>query len=581
MTGVPVRHTKFASWIDEDAWMERMSGPKWKAVLKDEATLIKKYTDKQEVKKRISDYIELYKNLSSKKLTDIPFQSGIVQIKWQSEFFKTWWFINSPEEKHECRDVLVTNDAVYCTVDIHDGAEFFELQKWTGPYSKKPEYKISPVGPDIAIVDNNIYYMGVINKLRYYQLWKMSTSGTNRVCIYKEPSDEINLAIHRLDDGRVLFSKENSQDFTYYSLPSMKETSKYNSVKIPIKEYGIDWAWKRHDFVITKQHGKKTFWKGSKKLLELSAGEILVDPYAVHSGTLPCLVYITTPIGSSYYTLNKDSLTLIEEKYQKLTSRRIQGYSKDGTVVHGILTYSGKPRHLFAIGYGAYGMVTHPSPVMVRWAPLVTSGWAILYTFIRGGGDHTDEWAKAGRIEGRQKTIEDFEGLIRASQQTLSISPKDTAIYGRSAGGLLMGGSLANNPDATLASAVYAEVPYSDELRTTTNPDLPLTTLEHNEFGKPSDRLEDFLSVGLLSPVDTALIIKTPSIFVLTRTAEFDSQVFAYEPVKWIRRLRKGGGLKLCIIESGQGHFTPPDKTIQQWAVDCALIDSWIKGSMR
>jgi hypothetical protein len=70
-------------------------------------------------------------------------------------------------------------------------------------------------------------------------------------------------------------------------------------------------------------------------------------------------------------------------------------------------------------------------------------------------------------------------------------------------------------------------------------------------------------------------------VFVLTRTAEFDSQVFAYEPVKWIRRLRKGGGLKLAIIESGQGHFTPPDKTLRQWAIDCALIDCWINGLLR
>ena len=565
MTGVPVRHTKFASWIDEDAWMEKMSGPAWKRVLKEEADLVKIHTGKPEVKKRISNYLELYKSLSAKKLEDIPFQSGLIQIKWQSEFFKTWWFINSPEKKHECRDVVVGDDGVYCTVDIGNGAEHFELQKWPGPYAKSPEYKISPVGPDVAVIEQTVYYLGVINKLHYYQLWKLENN--KRTCIYKEPSDEINLALHRLEDGRVLFSKENSQEFTYYTLPSMNQTHKYN---------GAEWAWKRHGFSITKQYGKKIFWKNTKKLLELEAGEILVDPYAVHSGILPCLVYITTPIGSSYYSLNEDSLTLIDEKHQKLTSRRIQGISKDGTLVYGILTYTKSPKQLLGIGYGAYGMESHTSPIMTRWGPLVNSGWAILYTFLRGGGDHNEAWAKAGRIEGRHKTIEDFEALVVAAQKTLSISPAKTAIYGRSAGGLLMGGCLANHPGGSLASAIYAEVPYVDELRTTTNPELPLTTLEHNEFGNPSDRLEDFLSVGLLSPADTATILLSPSVFVLTRTAEFDSQVFAYEPVKWIRRLRKGGGLKLAIIESGQGHFTPPDKTLKQWATDCALLDSWM-----
>jgi protease II len=139
-----------------------------------------------------------------------------------------------------------------------------------------------------------------------------------------------------------------------------------------------------------------------------------------------------------------------------------------------------------------------------------------------------------------------------------------------------MGGTLTNHPNGSLMSAVYAEVPYVDELRTTTNTSLPLTDLEHNEFGNPAGRLEDFLSVGLLSPADSATVISCPSVFVLTRTAEHDSQVFAYESVKWIRRLRKSGGTKLCIVESGQGHFTPPDKTIRQWAIDCALLDSWI-----
>lgn len=575
MTGVPVRHTKFASWIDEDAWMEKMSGPRWNAVLKEEADLVKIHTGHPKVKKRISENIDLYDTLKNKSLTDIPFQNGIVQIKWQSEFFKIWWFINSPDKIHECRDVLVTVDAVYCTVDIGDGSEYFELQKWSGPYSKVPDYKFSPVGPTIAIVDETVYYLGVINKLHYYQLWKMNKLGQNKVCVYKEASNEVNLDILRLDDGRVLLSKENSQEFSYYTLPTLKQTTKYYS-----KEHTIDWQWKRHGFMISKQHGQKTFWKNSKKLLELPAGEILVDPYAVHSGILPCLVYIVTPTGSSYYSLSENDLTLIEEKHEKLTSIRIKGTSKDGTEVHGILTYSGKPKHLFAIGYGAYGMESHTSPVMTRWGPLVKSEWAILYTFIRGGGDHTDAWAKAGRIEGRQKTIEDFECLIRSAQKMISVNPKNTVLYGRSAGGLLMGGSLMNHPDGSLASGIYAEVPYCDELRTTTNNELPLTTLEYNEFGNPSNRLEDFLSVGLLSPADAAFSIKSPSMFFLTRTAEFDSQVFAYEPVKWVRRLRNGGGIKLCIIEPGQGHFTPPQKNIEQWAVDCALLDSWIKGDL-
>jgi len=577
MTGKPVRDTKFASWIDNDAWMEKMSGSKWSNILKEESSLIKSHTNNPEVKKRINEFVTYYKQ---QKETHAIFQHGLIQIEWHSDFFKKWWFINSPEKKHECRDIVVTQDAIYCTVDIKDGAEYFELQKWSSPYNEKPDFKISPVGPEVAASDC-LYYLGVKNKLIYHELWKTDFSGKNRILLYTEKSPEVNLAILKLSNGRTLLARENSQDFIYHTIHDLKLTHKYDSLNLPIKDYGIEWTWKEHNFAITKTHGQKIFWKGSKKLLDLPAGEILVDPYAVYSNILPCLVLVYTPIGISQYILKEDSLELIEKNNAPLQCKQLTGTSKDGTTVHGILTYKKNPKHLFAIGYGAYGMESHTSPVNTRWGPLVKNDWAILYTFLRGGGDHDESWAKAGRLNGRTKTIEDFEALIVSAQNKLKIGPEHTVIYGRSAGGLLMGGSLNNHPDGSLMGGIYAEVPYVDELRTTTNPGLPLTTLEHNEFGNPNERLEDFLSVGLLSPADAATLIKSPNIFVLTRTAEFDSQVFAYEPVKWIRRLRHGGGIKLCIIEKGQGHFTPPDTTINQWAVDCALIDSWISGILR
>lgn len=559
MTGIPVRDTKFAKWLDEDAWMERMTGPKWSAVLNEEATLVKSYTNKPEVKKFIKESAEFYKKYDG---LVILYNTDNLVIEQVNNFFKRWWFQSLPNDRHDSRDVIESNNCAYSTVDIKDGQEYFELQKWSG---NNLEFKFSPVGPDIAIVNKTLYYLGVKNKLQYYELWQCDLSGKNRKCIYREKSPEVNLALHRLDDGRVLLSTENSQEFTYYSLPDLKKTSKYSNK--------ADWAWKSMNLIITKSHGKKILYRGSKKLIEIEAGQILVDPYAVHLGKKQCSIYVITPTETSKYNLTSNTLIPQDSIKDDLTMKRIKGVSTDGTIVYGILTYKHKPKHLFAIGYGAYGMESNTGPVNTRWGPLVNNDWAILYTFIRGGGDHDEAWAKAGRVDGRHKTIQDFEALVRSTQNIMNIKPSNTVIYGRSAGGLLMGGCLVNHPHGSLMTGVYAEVPYVDELRTTTNADLPLTNLEHNEFGNPTQRLEDFISVALLSPADTALILKTPDIFVLTRTAEFDSQVFAYEPVKWIRRLRQGGGQKLCIVEKDQGHFTPPDTTMQQWATDCALIN--------
>lgn len=36
MTGVPERDLPYASWKNDDAWMERMSGTRWNTLIKDE-----------------------------------------------------------------------------------------------------------------------------------------------------------------------------------------------------------------------------------------------------------------------------------------------------------------------------------------------------------------------------------------------------------------------------------------------------------------------------------------------------------------------------------------------------------------
>lgn len=594
MTAEPIRDTPFATWKDEDAWMESMKGERWNKILNEEQSLVKSYISLAPVQKRIQSFQTIYE--STKQGDSIPFLSQLVQIHWNSAFFKTWNFIGNTT-KHESRDIIATPYGVLCTTDIGNGSEEFELQFWDSPTAKEPLWKKSPVGPDIVPFGTKVLYLNVKHKLMYYQvLYCDVLTGRHEHLLWDEKDPQVNLALERLEDGRILFSRENSQDFTYYEIQDgfffKKVASKYklpSSWIMPLfSSFGIEWVWRSKGFIIVKQHGQKHLYRCShntsaEKLLSIPGGSILVDPFAVWAGILPCLVRVDKPCGTSFYRLTETTFELIKESvHTKIHVERIEGRSAiDYEPVHGIIAYlkQKRPDHLLVIGYGAYGMPTSVGSVMNRWAPLLENGWAIAYGFLRGGGDHTEAWAKAGRREGRVLTIGDFEGIIRSAQMKLDISPEHTIIYGRSAGGLLVGGTLTNHPEGYLMSGIYTEVPYVDELRTTTNKDLPLTTLEYNEFGNPSERLEDFLSVGLLSPADAATTCLSPSIFVLTRTAENDSQVYAYESLKWIGRLRKNaktGAPKLCIVERGQGHFTPPEKTLEQWTVDCALLDAWI-----
>jgi oligopeptidase B len=214
-----------------------------------------------------------------------------------------------------------------------------------------------------------------------------------------------------------------------------------------------------------------------------------------------------------------------------------------------------------------------------RWGPLLDAGWAVVVGFIRGGGDHTAAWGKAGRRSGRLKSWQDMEAVIRDAQKTCHIGPAHSCIYGRSAGGYLVGALLGRNPGGNLFRGVYTEVPYVDVLQTTTNPTLPLTRIEYGEFGNPGESLADFITVGLSSPALTAALVPCPAVFVLARTALNDVQVYPYETIKWVRRLRendmglKNSRPKLTIVSGGQGHFTPPDEEVAQHGLDAAVLE--------
>jgi protease II len=580
MTAESVRHTKFASWYDPDAWMEKMKGPRWEALLDEEEQIVNKITENPAVKKRLTPFKAFYEKAAVKE--EVLFSSGKVQIQYHSEFFQSWSWSNQTHETYQSRDLVATDTHVWVTRDVGDGAEDFALECFS---QSKKLWSKHPVGPNVALVGDTLFYLSVKNKLIYHELWSCDAkTGKNVKCLYKEKDPQTNLAIEKHPDGPYLVC-DHSQNTKYFHLPSLKVKDPYKPpstwILPPLKEYGTVFVWPQEGLLITQVHGDKTVWRCSaskrpESLLHIEAGLILFDPF---TNKQERAVLVSEPLGFSSYVYKDKELQRLSPPAPKgeLKGQRIQAKSLDRTVVHGyIASKTKKPKALLVIGYGAYGIPTNMGSFKNRWAPLLESDWAICVGFLRGGGDHTEAWGKAGRREGRTKTLEDFETIIRQAQHLYSIPPEKTAIYGRSAGGLLVGGTLTNHPDGSLMSCVYTEVPYVDELRTTTNSELPLTVLEYDEFGNPRERLEDFLSVGLLSPADSATVIKTPNIFVLARTAVHDSQVFAYEPLKWIRRLRKSGGApKVCIVDRNAGHFTAPDTQLQQWSLDCAILDSW------
>jgi oligopeptidase B len=197
---------------------------------------------------------------------------------------------------------------------------------------------------------------------------------------------------------------------------------------------------------------------------------------------------------------------------------------------------------------------------------------------VRGGGDDTMEWADSARTWRRENSVQDFENVIRSAQKLLGVSGRQTVVYGRSAGGLLIGAAAARQKGTTLFAGLYGEVPYLDVLRTTTNTSLPLTVMEFNEFGNPGERLEDLVTLGRISPMEGIPAAGYPELFALIRTGANDKEVFAYEPVKWILKSRGNkvrDANKLLAFEADEGHFVNGATGLQHRAEDLALLLAW------
>ena len=603
------RETKYACWTDPDVPLERMSGSVWSRALKDEEMNLAPAL--KESKKEIDHYINAYGDV---KLKTYKYRlHNTIDVVFNNRFSLSWVWSGCGGEIL-ARSVFVSPCGAYVlsVEDDGDGSEDFTLTVYDVK-THRMVWFIPHVGETVGIVDGTVYYTKVENKLWNSNVGSCnltngkSIQGANSPFGLPKATPEQNYGIERGSDGLVYISLEDSQKFYWWRVLADGKLAKSTdgpyrvptSWILPRGEYGIDKIWHSQRLLVTKTHGSKTLWQCSahsppKKLMEIPAGFIAFDPdnyYSVHLEMPKMISFIVAQPNThlTHYKIVNDHIIRVGTAASMdngLSCDRQIAISEDGTRVHYILLKSKKiktPHRLLISAYGAYGMETPTGMLKERWGPLLENGWAVAVGFLRGGGDHNQEWARAGQLSGRKKTFQDMEAVIRSAQNICHVGADQSCIYGRSAGGYLVGALLGRNPEGALFKAVYTEVPYVDVLQTTTNASLPLTRIEYGEFGNPRESLSDFIFIGLSSPAMTAAAVPCPNIFVLARTALNDSQVFPYETIKWIRRLRtndkcrdgKPAG-KYAIVEGDQGHFTPPDKSNVQHGIDAGLLANFL-----
>jgi len=218
-------------------------------------------------------------------------------------------------------------------------------------------------------------------------------------------------------------------------------------------------------------------------------------------------------------------------------TQRITAPAPDGTAIPVTVAYrAGLPQDGTApcllYGYGAYEDCEWPefsSPVV----SLLDRGYVYAVAHIRGGGEGGRRWWLQGRLDRKRTTFTDFIAVADALADGGWAAGGAIVSRGLSAGGLLQGAVYSMAPQRW--RAVVAEVPFVDVVNSMSDPTIPLTIAEWDEWGDPREpAMRAYMES--YSPYDNVPAGPRPDLLVTGSL--HDPRVLVHEPAKWVARLR-------------------------------------------
>ncbi|MFN8383190.1 MAG: S9 family peptidase [Anaerolineales bacterium] len=202
-------------------------------------------------------------------------------------------------------------------------------------------------------------------------------------------------------------------------------------------------------------------------------------------------------------------------------------------------------------GYGAYGASSeaHFNPNIIS---LLDRGFVFAIGHVRGGSEKGRAWYDDGKMFSKKNSFTDFIACAEHLIKEGFTSPAKLSIIGGSAGGLLVGASMIMRPD--LFKTVICKVPFLDVITSMSDPTIPLTTLEYDQWGNPEhkDAYEYMLSY---SPYDNIKPLEYPHLMLTT--GYNDPRVAYWEPAKFLARIRAtktGNNLAMLQTNFSAGH---------------------------
>ncbi|MEM9720363.1 MAG: S9 family peptidase [Bacteroidota bacterium] len=273
---------------------------------------------------------------------------------------------------------------------------------------------------------------------------------------------------------------------------------------------------------------------------------------------------LTTPSSTFDYNLTSKSRKLLKEntvmggfKKELYETKRLWVKARDGKEVPMSIVYrkdlfkkdGSNPCLIYS--YGSYGASTMPY-FRSEVVSLLDRGFVYALAHIRGGQEMGRAWYEDGKLLNKKNTFTDFIDCAQHLVNEGYTNEEKLFAMGASAGGMLMGA--ITNMRSDLFKGIIALVPWMDVISDMMNEDLPLVTLEYDEWGDPREKTYyDYMLSW--SPYDNVEDADFPAI--LATGGLNDTQVPYFSPAKWVQKVRdhnQGTEPIIFQVEMGAGH---------------------------
>jgi oligopeptidase B len=338
-----------------------------------------------------------------------------------------------------------------------------------------------------------------------------------------------------------------------------------------------------HEWSDAQPQLRVLFRDGGERVLHISDEPHDVEPDLNPEWTATTVRYVTQSLTSPASVYDEDVRTggRILLKSTPVPSTDLSGYvaertwatSHDGTrvpvdVVRRRDTPLDGSAALVVYGYGSYESSMPPWFSVARLSLLDRGAvWALVHP--RGGGELGRSWYLDGKLLHKRNTFLDTIASVEHLVATGRGHPQRVALRGASAGGLLVGACVTMRPE--LFRAAVAEVPFVDVVTTMSDPTLPLTVTEWEEWGDPRQQPEADYILSY-SPYDHTVPAAYPAMLITAGLN--DPRVSYHEPAKWIAKLREvrsDDATLLMRCEMGAGHGGPSGR-YESWRDEARVL---------